>query len=160
MSAPTNIPTHTPTLPTDVRRAWLLQWQDRIESRMVDSTIFLGTKRMAYNVQYAIDNTHQEFEDEEIRPLLVIAHLPERKKILDGIIPAFKYLESRLTDTCETSSYSCEHMYEVIPPHPSCSPLPPFHPTTTIAHTLTSHAVHRCDASWQVHSIRSTPPST
>lgn len=50
-------------------------------------------------MQYAIGDTHQEFEDEEILPQLVISHLPEGNVILDGIISAFKYLESMLAGT-------------------------------------------------------------
>ncbi|KAL1525489.1 hypothetical protein AB1Y20_020345 [Prymnesium parvum] len=84
-----------------------------IGSRLVDSTIYIGEKRMAYNVKYDIDSNTQEFEEEEIRPLLVVESMPERKEIIAAVMPAFDYLESRTTGMCETSEYSCAHMYHV-----------------------------------------------
>ena len=84
-----------------------------IGSRMVNSTLYPGKMRKAYNVHYQSDQTTQEFEEEELRPFLVVAHLHERKDIVDSISPGFIYLESRLTGNCDTSQYSCAHMYKV-----------------------------------------------
>lgn len=81
--------------------------------RLVDSTLYPGQKRIAYNVHYSSDNTKQEFEDEEIRSLLQVSALAERDSIINGILPAFDYLETRILGTCETSQYSCAHMYQV-----------------------------------------------
>ena len=82
---------------------------------MVDSTLYPGEKRRAYNVRYTVDNATQEFEEDEIRPLLSlpIAEQAEREKNVDQLIVAYDYLESRITGNCATSNYSCEHMYLV-----------------------------------------------
>lgn len=80
---------------------------------MVDSDLHPGQKRLAYKVKYMMDDCEQEFEEEEIRPLLVLGTMVERQQIINGILPAFDYLESRLTGTCALSAYSCEHMYDV-----------------------------------------------
>lgn len=80
---------------------------------MVDSTVYPGERRKAFKVIWEIDNTMQEFEEEELRPHLVVASRPERKEVIDGLVPAFDYLESRITGTCEISQYSCAQMYEV-----------------------------------------------
>lgn len=79
---------------------------------MVESTLYPGERRKAYIVKYDIDQTTQEFEEEEIRPLLIVSSMPERKEVIAGLTPAFDYLETRITGSCETSGYSCEHMYK------------------------------------------------
>lgn len=84
-----------------------------ISSRQVDSTIYPGERRKAFNVRYDTDGNLQEFEDEEIRPLLIVTTLPERQTIVRGLLEAFEYLEARITGMCETSQYSCSHMYAV-----------------------------------------------
>lgn len=84
-----------------------------ISNRMVASDIHPGQMKTAYRVKYDVDECEQEFEEEELRPLLVVENHPQRKEILNGLIPAFDYLESRVIGTCTTSSYSCKHMYEV-----------------------------------------------
>lgn len=84
-----------------------------IGSRIIDSTVYPGKRRTAYKVHYAVDGTHQEFEEEEIRPVILVNNLPERKAILDGLLPAFRYLEDRITGAVEVSSYSCVQMYQV-----------------------------------------------
>lgn len=61
-----------------------------------------------------MDHTIQEFEEEEIRPLLIVADLPERQEICDVLNTAFKYLEARITSIgLSNHSYDCSHMYEV-----------------------------------------------
>lgn len=79
--------------------------------------------RRGYRVRYA-DEDHDDFEEEEIRPLLKTTSLPARVAIVDAIAPAFEYLESRLLGTCD-DQYSCAHMYEVRAPrvHAAMPPL-------------------------------------
>ena len=84
-----------------------------VSSGMYESSLYPGEERRAFTVRYAIDGTTEDLEEAQLRPLLVVKDLPERKKIIDELVPAFDYLESRLTGTCETSQYSCEHMYKV-----------------------------------------------
>jgi hypothetical protein len=83
-----------------------------ISSRMVASTVHPGEQRRAYKVSYNIDNQEQEFEEEELRPLLVVKDCSERVEIIKGLTPAFDYLEDRINGTCE-HQYSCQTMYEV-----------------------------------------------
>ncbi len=68
---------------------------------LVDSTLYPGTKRRAHRVCYPFDGQVDDFEDEELRPLLVVTDLPERAEIIKAINPAFDYLESRILGTCE-----------------------------------------------------------
>lgn len=84
-----------------------------IASRSADSTLYPGQKRKVFRVRYSMDKNEQEFEEEEIRQLLLVTSLPERQAVLDCLIPAFDYLESRITGTCAVEQYSCEHMYTV-----------------------------------------------
>ena len=84
-----------------------------ISTRLVQSDLHPGEARRAFKAQYTVDQNTQEFEEEEIRPLLVISSMPERKKIIEQLTPAFDYLEARITSACETSSYSCAAMYQV-----------------------------------------------
>lgn len=83
-----------------------------MNSRMVDSTLYPGTKRKAWKVRYDKDNQEQEFEEEEIRPLISLRDSPQRKAMIQCIKPAFEYLENRITGNTE-ANYSCEHMYKV-----------------------------------------------
>lgn len=89
-----------------------------IGRRQVTSDLYPGQRRVAYSVQYEIDNQTQEFEEEELRPLLLVRHLPERKAVIDSLVPAFEYLEDRLSGACQ-AGYSCKDMYSV-----SSQPLP------------------------------------
>lgn len=77
-----------------------------------DSTLYPGTTRTAYTIKYTSDGTTEDLEEEEVRPLLVIADMPERAEIIDGILPAFDYLERRITGECD-APYDCAPMYEV-----------------------------------------------
>ena len=45
-----------------------------ISSATVDSTLYIGKEREAWRVKYS-DGFMEEFEEEEIRPLLVTTHL-------------------------------------------------------------------------------------
>lgn len=77
----------------------------------MDSTLYPGQTRAGYKVHFATDDTEEHLEEEELRPLIYTGDMEERAQIVQGLIPAFKYLESRITGTCETN-FSCEHMYE------------------------------------------------
>lgn len=91
-----------------------------------DSTLYPGQTRRAYTVKYASDGTTEDLEEEEIRPLLVVKDLPARASVIAGLVPAFQYLERRLTDECE-EPYKCSAMYEVssLPSFPH-KPIPMF----------------------------------
>jgi hypothetical protein len=78
-----------------------------------ESTLYPGTVRTVYKVKYDMDGTEEELEEEEIRPLVLTADTPERKKINESLAPAFTYLEKRLTGDC-TATYSYEHTYTVV----------------------------------------------
>lgn len=82
-------------------------------SHHVNSTLYPGQSRMAYQVQYEVDNTIEDLEEEEIRHLIIVKDHPERRDIQDVLNVAFDYLEDRITGTCRVSSYSCAHMYTV-----------------------------------------------
>lgn len=79
---------------------------------LCDSELYPGQQRRAYAVKYDVDGTVEDLEEEEVRPLLDISTLPERKAIIEKLLPAFDYLSGRVDGTCE-SQFSCAHMYEV-----------------------------------------------
>lgn len=89
-----------------------------ISSGLVDSTLYPGKERKAYTVKYFSDGTTEDLEEEELRPLLVVKDIPERADVVAGLVPAFDYLEKRITGQCE-EPYKCDTMYEVWAPH-SC----------------------------------------
>lgn len=78
----------------------------------VVSTLNPGQERTGFTVNYPYDDTQDDFEEEEIRPLLYTMEMEERKKIIQAIAPAFEYLESRVSGTCD-QQFSCSEMYEV-----------------------------------------------
>lgn len=82
--------------------------------RKVASTLAhrVGEEVTAYIVKYTMDDGVQEFEEEEIVPLIVVKDMPERQEIVESLIRAFDYLEDRLTGSC-SASYSCVDMYKV-----------------------------------------------
>lgn len=105
-----------------------------------NSTLYPGQARRAYTIKYTTDGTSEDLEEEEIRPLLIVKDMPDRREVVAGLVPAFEYLERRLTDECD-EPYKCASMYEV-----SSRPL---------SHT-------HCHSSWRVLPLsRSTgvPPS-
>lgn len=83
-----------------------------VKTCLVESELHAGEGRTAYVVKYDIDGQLDEFLEEEIRPLIDVSDLPERKAIIDSIKPAFTYLESRIEGTCD-SIYSCKEMYQI-----------------------------------------------
>lgn len=80
-------------------------------SSMVDSTLYPGKERLAYSVRYDADGTVDEFEEEEIRPLICIDEMPHRKELCDAVAQAFDYMENRFTGNCD-DVYDCSEMYE------------------------------------------------
>lgn len=77
-----------------------------------NSTLYPGQIRRAYTIKYISDGTTEDLEEEEIRPLIVVNDLPARAGVISGLMPAFEYLERRLTDQCD-EPYRCSTMYEV-----------------------------------------------
>lgn len=84
-----------------------------IESEaVVESTLYPGQERVAYRVHYPADNTTEDLELEELRPLVKVLHMPERKRISAALAPAFQYLENRIMGTCD-DQYDASTCYEV-----------------------------------------------
>ncbi|KAG8458651.1 hypothetical protein KFE25_008448 [Diacronema lutheri] len=71
-----------------------------------------GSERKVYKVRYPADNTEEELDEEEIRPLIMIADMQVRKKVIGSLKPGFEYLEARLT--CPTSSSYLSQEYAVL----------------------------------------------
>lgn len=42
----------------------------------VDSTLYAGQERMAYEVQYPADKTKEDLEEDELRPIICVLDLP------------------------------------------------------------------------------------
>lgn len=85
----------------------------RSVSKDVESTLYPGETRTAFKVVYEVDQTAEELEEEEIRPLIIIKDRLERTEITTVLGDAFSYLEDRINGTCNVSQYSCAHMYNV-----------------------------------------------
>ena len=83
-----------------------------ISSAKVDSTLYPGEERTAYKIKYPSDGATEDLEEEEIRPLLITTHLPERGYVIKCLAPGFEYLEKRLTGDCQVH-FDCTHMYLV-----------------------------------------------
>ena len=75
-----------------------------------ESTLYPGQVRTVYTVKYDIDGAEEDLEEEEVRPVLVVTQSVERSEVLQGLRPAFHYLDNRLTGNCQ-SNYSCENTY-------------------------------------------------
>lgn len=82
-------------------------------SVMVDSTLYPGKERKGYTVEYESDGSREDLEEEELRPLLDVASLPERDEVVQGLLPAFDYLEARLQGDCHRQEYNYAHGYAV-----------------------------------------------
>ncbi|KAL3918450.1 MAG: hypothetical protein SGPRY_006015 [Prymnesium sp.] len=65
--------------------------------RMAISTLCPSQRRNAFNVFRASDGATQEFEEEEVRILIVMHDTAELKQIIECIRPVFKYLDERIT---------------------------------------------------------------
>lgn len=83
-----------------------------VSSSHVRSTLYPGTNAVAYKVRYPSDGKREDLEEDEIRPLLKISHLPAFQKMCDSAHQAFEYLEKRLDGDCN-ACFSCKDMYEM-----------------------------------------------
>lgn len=55
--------------------AVITQWEK------VESTVYPGQERLAYQVKYFADGTTEDLEEEELRPLINVTDLPARKAL-------------------------------------------------------------------------------
>lgn len=74
--------------------------------------MYPGQDRTAYRVRYLSDGATEDLEEEEIRPLVKVYGLPERKRIASALGQAFQYLEGRITGTCE-DQYDASDFYKL-----------------------------------------------
>jgi hypothetical protein len=75
-------------------------------SAQFDSTSRLGdpgTTARSFTVFYAIDGTSEDLEIDELRPLLKIDNNANRTDAINDVLPAFKYLEERITGSCNNN---------------------------------------------------------
>lgn len=79
---------------------------------MVNSTIYPGSVRPGCRVLYPSDGQPEDLEEEELRPLIITTGFPERRSIINALLPAIDYLEARITGTCEPQ-YDCSEMYKM-----------------------------------------------
>ena len=63
-------------------------------------------------VKYTADGTLEDYEEEEIRKLIVVVDLQPRKAIARSISVGLEYLKNRMTGNCD-SQYSCKEMFRV-----------------------------------------------
>eukprot|EP00966_Prymnesium_polylepis_P048505 1123033-Prymnesium_polylepis.1 len=104
------------TINTPIKKVWpdhgvctgLITALDR-----ADSTLYPDTERTVYTVTYNVDDTSEDLEEEEVRPLLDVSAQADRAAIVNGLTPGFQYLEDRLNGNCQ-ANYSCAHMYKVL----------------------------------------------
>ena len=78
----------------------------------VQSTLYPGQTRTAYTVKYSSDNTTEDLEEEELRPLLTV-DAAMIAPLAAGLAPGFEYLENRLTGN-RSNHFSCQHTYQVL----------------------------------------------
>ena len=69
-------------------------------------TLHPGEIVVAYEVTFTSDGTTEDFEEAEIRKLLVIDDRDSRKTLIEGLKKGFDYLEDRLTGNCQ-AHYDC-----------------------------------------------------
>lgn len=99
-----------------IRKFWIKHggWFDAkiVSTVQVESTLEPDKIVQAWTVKYDADNTTEDLEEHEIRPLLDTLDMPERKDIVDALAPGFLYLENRLTGNCD-APYDCSDTYEL-----------------------------------------------
>jgi len=83
-----------------------------IEIGRAESTLYPGKTRTVYTVQYEVDGTKDDLEEEEIRPLISTGDSELRKSIVEGLSKGFTYLEDRLTGNC-APNFDCRETYEL-----------------------------------------------
>ena len=111
----------------------------------INSTLYPAQTRSAWLIEYDSDGHTEHFEEEELRsgkhgevpngqdgkPVTIVRHLAECDIIINGLLPGFKYLEDRITGTCE-SQYSLVNMYRL------CQFVRAFDPSFAAAHVDTA----------------------
>lgn len=93
----------------------------------VESTLYPGQERLAYQVKYFADGKVEDLEEEELRPLINVTQLPERQQLADRLSKAFDYLESRVTGSCDPQ-YDASHWYRI------CGKIQVFNPQFAASH--------------------------
>ena len=63
-------------------------------------------------VKYTADGTFEDYEEEEIRKLIVVVDLQPRRALARLISAGFEYLKNRMTGNCD-NQYSCKEMFRV-----------------------------------------------
>lgn len=63
-------------------------------------------------VKYTADGTFEDYEEEEIRKLIVVVDLQPRKALARSIYVGLEYLKNRMTGNCD-KQYSCKEMFRV-----------------------------------------------
>jgi len=63
-------------------------------------------------VKYTADGTIEDYEEEEIRKLIVVVDLQPRKALARSIYVGLEYLKNRMTGNCD-KQYSCKEMFRV-----------------------------------------------
>ncbi len=71
----------------------------------VDSTLHPGRVVKGWTVMYS-DDTTEDLEEIELRSIVQVAGMAERKSIVTSLVPGFKYLEDRLEGRC-AAPYNC-----------------------------------------------------
>lgn len=70
----------------------VFDWYGTCEAMMIVSThlvqykradVHPGEEHRAYKIEFTVDKDIQEFDNEEIRPLLVVSSMLERKQIIE-----------------------------------------------------------------------------
>eukprot|EP01043_Picozoa_sp_COSAG02_P025369 COSAG02_NODE_1423_length_12684_cov_35.530393_2_plen_227_part_00 len=87
----------------------------------VDSTIYEGAEVDGFTVRYDTDGSCEDYELEEIRPLVVIGSEALRRDVISGLKPAFDYLNNRLLGDCNrgleyTSNLQMFKMFRIFDP--------------------------------------------
>lgn len=84
-----------------------------VSSETVDSSLYPGQERMAYTVKYDTDGVEEDLEEEEIRPLIKVRELGERKQATSRLSKAIEYLEERLGSGVGEQIFDVSEAYEL-----------------------------------------------
>ena len=79
----------------------------------VESTMYPGRVVTAFEVTYTSDQSKEDFEEHEVRRLLVCVDNDDRKAIVAGLRQGYNYLEDRLAGRCQVN-YDCSESYRVL----------------------------------------------
>lgn len=84
-----------------------------ISEELVESTLYPGKEVTAYTVRYEVDGATEDLEEEEIRRLIKVRELPERKLAASRLSKAMEYLEQRLMPEVGEEIYDLSGCYEM-----------------------------------------------